>query len=267
MRISLLQMDVVLGKPEENRAKVEAMAREAMRSEPDVLALPEMWNTGFFPRDAASIPDREGETVKSLLSGLAKRHRVNVMGGSAANRQDGGRPRNTSYVFNRRGELVASYDKIHLFSPSGENETFQHGNEIAVFSFDGMRAGVAICYDLRFPELIRMLALEGIGILFLPAAWPHPRLSHWRALLRARAIENQMFVAAINGVGKAGQMKFCGNSMVVDPWGEVLACAGEEETILTAQIDFAAVDDIRARINVLNDRRPELYRLSESLRR
>jgi len=116
-----------------------------------------------------------------------------------------------------------------------------------------------ICYDIRFPELARKLALSGAKILFVPAEWPHPRLHHWRSLLIARAIENQMYVCGINRVGRDAANVFCGHSMIVDPWGEVIAEADETETIISAAVDLARPDEVRSRIPVFRDRRPELY--------
>lgn len=116
-----------------------------------------------------------------------------------------------------------------------------------------------ICYDLRFPELARSLALDGAHIVFVPAEWPHPRLNHWRALLQARAIENQMFIVAVNRVGKGGNHTFCGHSMVVDPWGSILAEMKEEEASLTVDIDLEEVDRVRRKIPVFKDRIPDCY--------
>ena len=120
-------------------------------------------------------------------------------------------------------------------------------------------AGLAICYDLRFPELFRRYALEGARLMILPAAWPHPRRMHWRTLLRSRAIENQCFVAACNRVGTADDVSFFGSSAVIDPWGETLIEGGETEALLTVRIDLDTVEATRAKIPIFADRRPELY--------
>lgn len=261
MKISLLQMDLVLGSLARNREKAERMIDEAMQSAPDVIVLPELWNTGFFPEDVASYADKDGIDTVRLLRIWAKKYTVNIVGGSVAILENG-KPVNTNYVVDRQGEVISRYDKLHLFSPSGEDRVFSAGKEIRTFLLDGVKSAVVICYDLRFCELIRLLALEGIELLFIPAAWPHPRLAHWQTLVRARAIENQLFVAAVNGAGSAGKLDFCGGSMVVDPWGEALAEAEEAEQIVTCEIDLAVVRDIRERINVFRDRRADLYALS-----
>jgi predicted amidohydrolase len=119
--------------------------------------------------------------------------------------------------------------------------------------------GLTICYDLRFPELFRRYALAGAKLIFVPAEWPHPRLMHWQTLLRARAIENQLFVVACNRVGVVGKTHFCGHSAVIDPWGETIVEGDESEMLLTAEIDLGLVDDVRQRIPIFADRRPEIY--------
>ncbi|MCS7040082.1 MAG: carbon-nitrogen family hydrolase, partial [Caldilineales bacterium] len=122
--------------------------------------------------------------------------------------------------------------------------------------------GLAICYDLRFPELFRLYALAGAQLILIPSEWPHPRLAHWRTLLRARAIENQCFVAAVNRVGSDRANTFCGHSALIDPWGETVVEADDASVqLLTATVDFALVDDVRRRIPALADRRPECYTL------
>lgn len=261
MRLSLVQLDIALGNPQKNLIKVQNMVRQAMQENPDVIVLPEMWNTGFFPVNVKAIADNNGVLTKSLLSSLAKELHVNIIGGSVANLENDTLV-NTNYVFNREGVLISQYNKIHLFSPSGEHKIFSPGTKISLFEIDGVKAAVIICYDLRFTELVRTLALEGIELLFIPAEWPHPRLEHWQTLIKARAIENQMFVAAVNGVGVANSLKFCGNSMIADPWGQVLCLADESEVIISQDIDLDVIKDIRERINIFRDRRPTLYKVN-----
>lgn len=260
MRVSSIQMDVELGNPDANREKVVRLIEQAAKEAPDVIVLPETWNTGFIPGNFEELADVEGEGTIPLLGGLAKQHGVNIVGGSVVNKL-GGRIYNTSYSFNRQGELIAVYNKIHLFSPAREHEYFEHGNELCVFELDGVKAGVIICYDLRFPELARSLALQGIQVLFVPAEWPHPRSHHWRTLALARAIENQMFVVTVNGAGKAPKAQYCGNSLIIDPWGEIIADAGEGEKVITGNLDLSVIRDIRERINVFRDRTPEVYKI------
>ena len=167
---------------------------------------------------------------------------------------------NTAYVFDRAGRCVCSYNKTHLFTPMGEDKTYRQGDSLARFTLDGVRCALIICYDLRFPELIRSLALPGLDILFVVSQWPEARIPHLEVLSQARAIENQMFVALCNSCGTAFGTKFGGHSAVIDPWGTVLAQADDRQSIVFAEADWKILEQIRATIPVFRDRRPELYR-------
>ncbi|MEK3881396.1 carbon-nitrogen family hydrolase [Paenibacillus sp. PL2-23] len=262
LRLALLQMPIEAGNPQENKKKLASMLAEAMAGgeKPDVILFPELWNTGYALTEIENLADRKAEESLAFLSQFAKEHGVYVIGGSIAEgREDG--VYNTMLAFDREGTLAGQYSKIHLFRLMDEEKYLQAGQEPGRLSIEGEQAGMMICYDIRFPELARTLALEGIKLLFVPAEWPNPRLHHWRTLLTARAIENQMYVVACNRMGASGETSFFGHSMVIDPWGEIVAEAGEEETILRAEIDLALVDEVRSRIPVFEDRRPALYRL------
>ena len=259
MRISCVQMDVLLGKPSENLTRVKELVASAAESGADVVVLPETWNVGFFPREGLTeLADPDGEITRRELGALARELRVNLVAGSAATLRDG-KVFNTAYVFDRDGECVGRYDKTHLFSPMGEDVFFEKGSDLCTFSLDGVQCGLILCYDIRFPELTRSLALKGIEILFVPAQWPSVRTEHWRTLTKARAIENQIFLACCNGCGSAGETVYGGNSAVYDPWGTVLAAAGEREEVISADCDLTVIGSIRSSMHVFNDRRPELY--------
>lgn len=261
MKIALLQMDVKLADSSANRSKAAAMVAEAAAAKADTVILPETWNLGFFPQEGlVDLAEPDGGDSRKLLSELAAKNNVNIIGGSVITRKNGG-VYNTSYIFDRQGNQLAEYDKIHGFSPSGEHLHFKHGEQLCLFEIDGVKAGLIICYDLRFVELVRTLALQGIQILFVPAEWPHPRLEHWQILNRARAIENQMYVACVNGVGTANALKFCGHSMLIGPFGDILAGAGEEEAIVYGEADWSVIAGIREKINVFRDRKPHLYKM------
>jgi omega-amidase len=260
MKVSLLQMHLQLGDFEANKHTLRRLFADAMLKNPDVILLPEMWNIGFYPKPVSEYADLDGTETRKLLSQLARENRVNIVGGSIANRI-GQHVYNTSYVFDRDGCLISTYHKIHLFSPEGEDQDFTPGDAIISYVLDGIKCATVICYDLRFCELIRLLALEKIDVLFIPAAWPASRLMHWQALNRARAIENQIFIVANNGSGTFGSFQLGGNSMIIDPWGEILAQAGEEETILDAKLKLGILKQIRDNMNVFADRKPNLYQL------
>jgi len=260
MKIAILQMDVSIGEPELNRERALRLMREAVSAndKPDVLVLPEMWNTGYSLENIERIADREGEPTHSTFSDFARSHGVNVIAGSVANRTADG-VRNTIFAYDRTGAKAGEYSKLHLFRLMDEEKYLKQGDAIGRLTLDGAEAGMMICYDIRFPELARKLALGGAKVLFVPAQWPKPRLHHWRTLVMARAIENQMFVVACNRVGASRGTEFFGHSMIVSPWGEVLAEGGEEETVLTASLDLSETDRVRGTIPVFSDRRPELY--------
>lgn len=261
MKISCIQMDMRLGEADYNFARAQALIREAVEQEhSDVVVLPETWNTGFFPADLACCADDNGQRTKAVFSALANELRVNIVCGSVANRKAGGFY-NTAYVFDRSGAVIAEYDKTHLFTPSGEHRSFTPGSHTCSFTLEGRQCALIICYDIRFPELCRTCALQGAQLMFVVAQWPQARTMHLETLARARAIENQMFLALCNSVGTAGSTRCGGRSAIIDPWGEYLAKADETEGIITGDLDFSVIEEIRNSINVFRDRRPELYRI------
>ncbi|SEN36187.1 carbon-nitrogen family hydrolase [Lihuaxuella thermophila] len=257
MRISLIQMDVDFGHPERNQQRVkEWVHRAALEERADVVVLPELWNTAYDLKRLEEIAD--AGDLRKWLGQLANEFGIYFIAGSIANKKDSG-IYNTTFVFQPDGTEIASYSKVHLFRLMDEEKYLQPGEKKSLFSIHGHLAGSIICYDLRFPEYIRSLALEGAALLFVPAQWPVPRLNHWRVLNQARAIENQMYVVAVNRVGEGGGNQFFGHSMVIDPWGKILAEGGEKEEILTVEIDLDEVNRVRKTIPVFEDRRPELY--------
>lgn len=261
MKISCAQMNMAFGKPEDSFRLAKEMIAEAMVQQPDVIVLPETWNTGFFPRKMLQeLADRDCARVKEEIGALAREYHVNIVAGSVANLRDG-KIYNTACIFDRDGNCVAEYDKTHLFTPMGEHKFFTPGDHLCRFQLDGVDCAIIICYDVRFPELIRSMTVQGVDLLFVVSQWPNVRIPHLRGLTTARAIENQMFVACCNSCGTAGETKYGGNSAIIDPWGKTLALAGDAQEIITADCDFSIVREIRASINVFADRRPELYRI------
>ncbi|MCP3771906.1 carbon-nitrogen family hydrolase [Paenibacillus sp. MZ04-78.2] len=258
--LALLQMDIAIGEPDRNFAKLESLLHEAVAhdTKPDVIVFPEMWNTGYALDRIQELADHYGERTEALLSAFSRKNGVNIIGGSIAEKRDDG-VYNTIFAYDRQGNRAGDYSKIHLFRLMDEEKFLQSGDRAGELQLDGIPAGMMICYDIRFPELARKLALGGAQILFVPAEWPNPRLHHWRTLLMARAIENQMFVVSCNRVGMSGKTEFFGHSMVIDPWGEVLAEGEEAETIVRASVDLSQVPAVRSKIPVFEDRRPSLY--------
>ncbi|QAY66113.1 carbon-nitrogen family hydrolase [Paenibacillus protaetiae] len=260
LKLALLQMDIAVGQPDANFAKLADMMEEAAggTAKPDVIVMPEMWNTGYALTEITGLADEYGERTKAFMADFCRKYHVSVIAGSVAEKRRDG-VYNTIFAFDREGKEIGDYSKIHLFRLMDEEKYLQQGGKTGRLQVEGVDAGMMICYDIRFPELARKLALDGAKLLFVPAEWPHPRLHHWRTLLTARAIENQLFVIACNRTGQSGETVFFGHSMVIDPWGEVIAEAGEGETIVYAEIDLSLVDQVRSTIPVFDDRRPSLY--------
>jgi deaminated glutathione amidase len=253
-----------------NLETAERLVAHAAATGADVVALPEKWNAIGDPdvlRDAAeSIED--GESVQAM-AGWAKQHGVSLIGGSITERREGREKlSNTSLVFDPDGALVATYRKIHLFDVDvgghvyRESEAEEPGDETVVTDVEGWPVGLTVCYDVRFPELYRILALQGARLAAVPAHFTlHTGKDHWHLLLRARAVENGFYVAApaqigVTGIGRPSY----GRSLIVDPWGTVVAQAPDEETVISADLDQARVDEVRRQIPSLANRQPDAYR-------
>ncbi|NQX48773.1 carbon-nitrogen family hydrolase [Paenibacillus tritici] len=258
MKIALIQLDIAFGKPEVNYAAAERKIREAAAGRPDCIILPELWTTGYDLTRLDDIADPGGQATAALMSGLAREYGVNIVAGSIAARQANGIT-NTMYVYDRSGAPAGEYSKLHLFKLMEEHLYLQPGSAKGLFKLDGISCAGLICYDIRFPEWVRAHMAEGAEILFISAEWPLPRLSHWRALLISRAIENQCFVVACNRVGDDPANTFGGHSLIIDPWGDIVCEASGHEEILSGEIDLARVREVREQIPVFTDRRPEFY--------
>ncbi len=259
MKVALLQMDIVLGDVAANRRKAAAMIAAAAGKGAKLLVLPEMWTTGYKLAAIHELAEPADGPTLAMLRALAKDNAVEIVAGSMAEARDG-KVYNTGYVIDAAGEVVAKYSKIHLIGLMAEDRYIAPGDAKAMFALSCGQAGLIICYDLRFTELPRALALAGCRTLFVPAEWPASRGAHWRTLNIARAIENQMFVIAVNRVGRDEGNVYFGHSLVVDPWGEVLAeGSADNEEVLVADVDFAAGEEIRRRMPVFADRRPQYY--------
>jgi predicted amidohydrolase len=258
----MVQMDCRLGEPGYNFERAAGHVAEAARRGSELVLLPELWSTAYALDRAPALAsplvasaDEDGWFGR--FATLARENGVWLAGSLLEER--GGRYYNCLALYGPDGCLHAAYRKAHLFRLMAEEQYLAPGEETVVVDAPWGKTGLAICYDLRFPELFRRYALSGAHLLLLPAEWPHPRREHWRTLLRARAIENQCFVAACNRIGTTGNNTFFGASALVDPWGETLVEGGEAEMVLTATIDLAQVDAVRQRIPIFADRRPELY--------
>jgi deaminated glutathione amidase len=255
----------------ENIALMAPLVADAAGRGADVVLLPEKWNAWMDGPRLRPLAERldGGETVDAM-AGWAREHGINLIGGSIAIVADDDAVHNVSIAFDRNGERVAAYTKIHLFDVDvggfsyRESDGTAPGAELVTAELDGVTVGLTVCYDLRFPELYRALALDrGARILTIPSNFTlHTGMAHWEVLLRARAIENQAFVLATGQHGTPGGLDkpSYGHSMIVDPWGTILAQAPDGDGIIVADLDLAAQTSIRERLPALLHIRPDLYR-------
>ncbi|MDY6966466.1 MAG: carbon-nitrogen family hydrolase [Halobacteriota archaeon] len=257
IKIAEVQMDVT-SDVEENLKKALGMMDAAVEEDVGLICLPELFTTGFdydyINKHSEGIPN----SITEIISRKAGEYKVYVIAGSIPERA-GEKIYNTSLLFDRDGEIVGRYSKIHLFPVMDESNNFTGGRDVQIFDLDFGTVGIAICYDLRFPELFRKLAVMGAKVIFVPSEFPNPKIDHWRTLLQARAIENQIFVVGVNRIGKDKSSTYFGHSMVVDPRGRIIAEAGEREEVITANLDFSEVEKTRKRVFYLKDRVSELY--------
>lgn len=255
-------MEILPGDPQGNFQKVSKwVEKEVRNSKPDLIVLPEMWTTSYTLEDIHIYADENGRETLLFLQTLAKIYNLNIIGGSFANKVDG-KIYNTAAVINRKGEVVYQYDKVHLVPMLNEPKYLAGGQKVPeIFELDGIKMGVIICYDLRFSEIIRPLALEGAEVLFIVAEWPLARLNHWTNIQITRAIENQMFVVSCNNVGTYNGVTFGGNSMVVNPWGDTLMQGSETaEESLSISINVEETLDVRNKVPVFSSRVQHLYK-------
>ena len=246
---AVIQMDVVKGCPDLNLAKATTLIREAREMGAELVVLPEMWLTDFVLKDPFPLLPWSAKALDSLVL-IAQKGNMVIVAGSIME-ESKGQIYNTSYVITSEG-VVGKYRKAHIFAPMGEGKVFKPGGGTYGIETSLARLGTIICYDLRFPEHIRSLALQGVEILCVPAQWPLQRITHWEILLRARAIENQFFVLGCNRCGKTGTYHFPGHSLIIDPLGRILATA-QEEGIALATLEKAVMEEYRAQIPSLKD--------------
>ncbi len=272
IRLALIQYEIQTDWAD-NIAKVEDLLGRAAAAGAELAVLPEMfvqpYDMSLVPERAETVPD--GPTCRKM-SQWAARFRLALAGGSIAEK-DGGRFYNTATIWDPSGKFLARHRKMHLFDvdlPGGvsfhESDILTGGNEITVADVLGLRLGLAVCYDVRFPELFRLMALAGADLVALPGAFNNVSgPAHWEMLLRCRASENTMYVAGCSGTAPAeSAYKAWGHSMLVDPFAEIVADLGRAEGFALGEIDPGRLQDIRARLPVLKQRRTDLYRLDRS---
>jgi predicted amidohydrolase len=253
----IIQFDVKTGDTESNLAvalgKIDTLSEQGA----DLVLLPEMWSCGFDNRNlnkhAGGFP-----AILDTLSRKAKQQQV-IIAGTMPEEEDGD-IYNTMVVIDTDGSVAGAYRKIHLFSPTREHEYFSAGEYPVVCDTPRGRIGLMICYDLRFPELCRALALKGAWVVLVAAQWPAERIGHWKTLLQARAVENQFYMVAANCGGTDGKLTYGGCSRIVSPFGEIVAESEDKSPVaIIAKIDPREMDKCRQNVTYLDDRAPKAY--------
>ena len=242
--------------PEATLARVEPCIRNAAAAGADLIAFPEQFATGWDPGSHRHIQDITG-TIVATLREYARNYTIAIIGSFREAALP--LPKNSAVAIGDDGGLLARYAKIHPFAPGAEDKCYAPGHDPAVFCLKKLKLGIALCYDLRFPELFRVYADRGVHGVIVPSAWPQHRRQHWELFVRARAAENQIFVVGINTTGRNPTGEYAGGSITAGPDGSVIAQAGEGESILFSDLDPAAVEETRRQFPVHKDRRTDLY--------
>lgn len=268
MKLALAQLDIEAAAVERNVERALEAIETAATAGADCVALPELFDVGYFAFDAYSrhAAPLGGETHRPLREAAAE-HGISVLAGtvvedlesSAAAGEDVPAEAglaNTAVLFDSDGERRLVYRKRHLFGyGSAESELLVPGENVPTVELCGHTVGVTTCYDLRFPELYRQLLDSGATMVLVPSAWPYPRVEHWKLLPRARALENLLYVGAVNGTGTVEDTALVGRSTVYDPWGTPIAASDDESTIVYADCPPERVETVRSEFPALEDRR------------
>ena len=256
IRVCSAQITPIWEDPEKTLLKAEMFVRHAAASGAALICFPEQFATGWDPLPKKNIQDIEG-TIVSSLRDYAKRHHICILG--SFREETTHLPKNTAIAIGSKGEILASYAKIHLFSSGHEHEGSSPGTDLGIFTLGSLSCGIGICYDLRFPELFRLYAQRGVHVVFVPAAWPEIRLRYWELFLTARAAENQIYMVGVNTTGMTPVDHYSGSSMTADPYGSITSHANDAEQLLFSDIDLAVVENARIMFPVTQDRKDSLY--------
>ncbi len=261
MKIAAAQIACSLGDLDANIHKIRDFSARAKEGGAELIIFPEMADTGYAMPviQACARPWSEGAVPE--LQGIAKGLSLAIISG--VSERAGASIYNSQVFIDADGKVVGTYRKTHLFTaaPIGEDKCFASGNQLTSFPFGGLRLGLSICYDLRFPEVYRTLAIEEeVNVFILSSAWPFPRVEHFRILAAARAIENQSYVIVSNRVGTDDGVTFCGSSLIIDPYGVTVASAStDREELVQAEVSEEAIRSVRSKMAVFAQRRPDLY--------
>ena len=259
--VCAIQFDTQYQNQEENIRRMEKKIRAAAKKKLDLIVLPELWTSGYSVEifhNIQKFAQTESGASVSMLKKLAKEYGVYIAGGSMVE-QRGDRCYNTCFLIDREGNVAGRYSKIHLYSAMDEDMALTSGEEMPVFQTDFGKIAIMTCYDIRFVEQSRTYALKGAQAIVVVSNWAKPKLNHWRVMLQARAIENQLAVVACNRVGQAAGCVYFGHSMIIDPWGEIIGEAGEGEEILKGVIEGDRLQAVRQIIPMYKDRKTHCY--------
>jgi omega-amidase len=256
VRICSAQISGIWEDPQKTLEKTGVFIHHAAASGADLICFPEQFATGWDPRSGKNIQEMDGLIVTSLRE-MAKENAIAILG-SFRERHDP-LPKNTAVAIGSNGRILGTYAKMHLFSHGEEHEGFKPGTELGIFTVGKLRCGIAICYDLRFPDLFRIYAQNGIQAVFVPAAWPRVRIRHWEIFIQARALENQLYVTGINTTGVTPVDSYGGSSMTADPHGSIICHANEAEQLLFCDLDPSAAGEAQKSFPVAKDRKDRIY--------
>ena len=256
VRVCSAQITSTWEDPDHTLARVEEFTQHAANCGAKLICFPEQFATGWDPLPLKNIQDIHG-TIISSLQEYAKKYRIGIIG-SLREKHDP-LPKNTAIAIGSDGRILASYAKMHLFSFCHEHEGNTPGTDLGIFTLDSLTCGIAICYDLRFPELFRLYAQKGVQAVFVPSAWPQRRVRHWELFITARAAENQMYVIGVNTTGTTPVDQYSGASITADPQGTIVSRANEAEQLLFTDIDPGEVTRTRDGFPIENDRKDALY--------
>lgn len=256
LKIAAIQMSSKIGDIDFNIQKIDELIKKNIKENLDLLILPEIWTVGWMPCEfEKSAQELEKSKAFLFLSQVAKKYNINIIGGSFITKKDS-KYYNSCPVINSKGELIATYDKMHLFSYYGCDEGIfvKKGNNPIMIEINGIKIGLSLCYDIRFPELYRAYSKAGADLLINMAAWPMSRATHWESLTKARAIENQCFMIALTQSGKINEKEQnLGHSRIIDFNGEVLSEIKKGEGAIFAELNFEKMYQFRKKCTVLLD--------------
>lgn len=257
LNISLAQMNISLGDVTRNYTTMQRLTTEAARRGSHLVVFPELWSTGMIWEKYRDLADPLNGGVFTQTTTLAQQNKISIVG--SVYEQRGDQVANSSAFFAANGRTMGVYRKIHLQREPQEARYLQAGTSPLTMDLPWGPTSIAIGYDLRFPKLFRRYSQEGTSLIVIPALWPREQIPHWNILLQARAIENQVYVVAVNAAGETGTEIYGGHSMIIDPSGQIMIQGGEEPVLLSVDIELDRVNEIRTEMPFLSDQRNDIF--------